>query len=92
MDPSPLLVQEPGVIAAPDRGVNDMLYVKNVPTMERVIRVLMGLALLGGALLWLGATTVGWVVGAMGLMAALSGLVGWCPICAMAGRKLESKH
>ncbi len=69
-----------------------MLYVKNVPTTERVIRVLMGLALLGGALLGLGSTTLGWVVGSMGLMAALSGLVGWCPMCALAGRKLESKH
>lgn len=69
-----------------------MLYVKNVPTAERVIRVMMGVALLGGALVWLGATTVGWVAGAMGMMAAVSGLIGWCPMCAMAGRKLESKQ
>lgn len=69
-----------------------MLYVKNVPTAERVIRVMMGVALLGGALVWLGATTGGWVVGAMGMMAAVSGLIGWCPMCAMAGRKLESKQ
>ncbi len=69
-----------------------MLYVKNVPTAERVIRVMMGVALLGGALVWLGATTEGWVVGAMGMMAAVSGLIGWCPMCAMAGRKLESKQ
>lgn len=69
-----------------------MLYVKNVPTAERVIRVMMGVALLGGALVWLGPTTGGWVVGAMGMMAAVSGLIGWCPMCAMAGRKLESKQ
>jgi hypothetical protein len=69
-----------------------MLYVKNVPTAERVIRVMMGLALLGGALVWLGPTTAGWVVGAMGIVASLSGLVDWCPMCALAGRKLESKH
>ena len=69
-----------------------MLYVKNVPTMERVIRVMMGLAPLGGSLLWLGPTTAGWVAGAMGMMAALSGLIGWCPMCALAGRKLESKQ
>ena len=69
-----------------------MLYVKNVPTAERVIRVMMGLALLGGSVLWIGPTTAGWVVGAMGMMAALSGLIGWCPMCAIAGRKLESKH
>jgi Protein of unknown function (DUF2892) len=72
-----------------------MLYVKNVPTAERVIRFMMGLALLGGALAWKGATTSGWLMGAMGamgMMASLSGLMGWCPMCAMVGRKLESRH
>lgn len=69
-----------------------MLYVKNVPTMERVIRILMGLGLLGGALTWMGATPTGWTLGGIGMMAALSGLVGWCPMCAMAGRKSGSRH
>lgn len=68
-----------------------MFYVKNVPGWERVVRVLMGVALLGGALAWLGATPAGWIVGAMGMMAAVSGLFGYCPVCAMAGRKLPSK-
>ena len=87
-----LLVYVSGSLTVRDRGVTVMLCVKNVPTVERVIRVMMGLALLGGALAWIGPTMGGWVVGAMGMMAALSGLVGWCPMCAMAGRKLESKH
>lgn len=69
-----------------------MLYVKNVPNVERVIRFMMGLMLLGGALAWMGATPVGWITGAMGMMAALSGLVGWCPMCAIAGRKPGAKH
>jgi hypothetical protein len=69
-----------------------MLYVKNVSTAERVIRVIMGLALLGGTLAWFGPTLGGWTLGAMGMMAALSGLIGWCPMCAIAGRKLESKQ
>ena len=70
-----------------------MLYIKNVPTTERIIRIIMGVALLGLALARLGATTAGWIAGAMGMTAALSGLVGWCPMCAMAGRKIESsKH
>ena len=69
-----------------------MFYVKNVPVLERVIRVMMGIALLAGALLWLGPNVKGWVVGAMGMMATLTGLVGWCPMCAMAGRKLAAKH
>ena len=69
-----------------------MLYIKNVPTAERVIRVVMGLALLATALTVLGRTPGGWVTGLMGLMASLTGLVGWCPMCAMAGRRLDSSH
>jgi hypothetical protein len=69
-----------------------MLYVKNVPPVERVIRVLMGVGLLAGAVLWLGMNTKGWIVGAMAVMAAMSGLIGWCPMCAMAGRKLDAGH
>jgi hypothetical protein len=40
--------------------------------VERVIRFLVGLILLGGALAWMGPTTGGWVVGAIGMMASLS--------------------
>ena len=69
-----------------------MLYVKNVPPVERVIRVLMGIGLLLAAVLWLGANAKGWIVGAMGMMAAMSGLIGWCPMCAMVGRKLDAGH
>lgn len=68
-----------------------MLYVKNVPGWERALRIVMGLALMGGALNWLGLSTAGWVVGATGMMAAISGLFGYCPLCAMAGRKLPAK-
>jgi hypothetical protein len=43
-----------------------MFYVKNVPTLERVIRIFMGLALLGGALTWMGTTPTGWDPGRHG--------------------------
>ncbi len=69
-----------------------MLYVKNVPPIERAIRVLMGIGLLVAAVMWLGANAKGWIIGAMGMMAAMSGLVGWCPMCAMVGRKLDAGH
>jgi hypothetical protein len=45
---------------------------------------MMGLALLGGALVCIGPTSGGGAAGALGMMAALSGLVGWCPMCALA--------
>ncbi|MEK8034957.1 DUF2892 domain-containing protein [Ideonella sp. DXS29W] len=64
-----------------------MWYVKNVPTGERVVRVACGavsaglaLAVLSGPWAWIAAA------GAVGLSA--SGLVGFCPMCAMVGRKL----
>jgi hypothetical protein len=69
-----------------------MLYVKNVPTRERLLRVLMGLALLAAAILWLGANINGFAAGATGMMAALTGLIGWCPMCAVAGRKPDAGH
>jgi hypothetical protein len=65
-----------------------MFYAKNVPNGERVLRVVagavvagLGLALVGGA--------AGWIVaaGAAGLVA--SGLFGFCPACALVGRKLK---
>jgi hypothetical protein len=66
-----------------------MLYVKSVPGWERGMRVAMGPGLLAASVLHFGATTIGWGVGAMGAMATMSGLLGFCPACAMVGRKLD---
>jgi len=65
-----------------------MFYVKNVPTGERILRVVAGAAAAAGGLVLLGGTA-GWLVaaGAVGLVA--SGLFGFCPACAMVGRKLK---
>ena len=65
-----------------------MFYVKNVPNGERVVRVLAGAAAAGLALAFVGGTS-GWLLaaGAAGLVA--SGLFGFCPACAMVGRKLK---
>jgi hypothetical protein len=66
-----------------------MLYVKNVPGWERALRVLMGIALIAASVAHFGSTTTGWVVGIAGAMAAMSGLLGFCPACAMVGRRLN---
>jgi hypothetical protein len=65
-----------------------MIYAKNVPNWERVLRVIAGLAVVAWSLLALG--------GAWGVLLALSaagivvsGLVGFCPACAMVGRRLD---
>ncbi len=69
-----------------------MLYVKNVPAAERAIRILMGVGLFALALLWLGTNARGWIVGAMALTAVVTCLIGWCPLCAMIGRKPKADH
>ena len=68
-----------------------MFYVKNVPAGERALRALMGIAILVAAVAYFGATPIGWGVGAMGAMAAVTGLVGFCPACALVGRKLDKR-
>ena len=67
-----------------------MFYVKNVPTWERIVRVIAGLAaivagysLVGGMWGTLIAVSAAGIVG--------SGLFGFCPMCAMVGRRLEQK-
>ena len=67
-----------------------MFYVKNVPTWERVLRVVTGLMVAAAALALLG--------GMWGTVLALSaagivayGLFGFFPICAMVGRRLDKQ-
>ncbi|MYM90970.1 DUF2892 domain-containing protein [Rugamonas sp. FT82W] len=65
-----------------------MFYVKNVPNWERALRVVAGaiaawaaVALLGGA--W------GLVLAASAAGIVASGLFGFCPMCALVGRRLD---
>lgn len=66
-----------------------MFFMKNLPIWERVLRTLAGLA----------AVAVGWSLGTpyreLGLATAagllVTGLVGFCPMCAMVGRKLPGR-
>lgn len=66
------------------------LYVKNLPAWERLLRVLMGLAIAGFAVYTL-AGLARWLVAASALGIAVSGLVGFCPMCALVGRPLDKK-
>lgn len=69
-----------------------MFYVKNVPNWERVLRLIMGvMALVYAAMNW-GSSGLAVGAGIMGAMLAMTGLVGFCPMCAMVGRKLDKKH
>lgn len=68
-----------------------MFYVKNVPGWERVARIVLGVV---GAVL-----SIVLLKGFVGIVAALaafgitiSGLVGFCPACALVGRRLAKQQ
>lgn len=64
-----------------------MLYVKNLPLWEQLLRIGAGVALAAYALMSMGGT-LGWVIAASGVGIALTGIFGFCPACALAGRRL----
>lgn len=63
-----------------------MFYRKNVFAWEQIVRLAAGVALIGGGLLYL-AGWAGYAVTGVGLYVALTGVFGYCPACAMIGRK-----
>jgi hypothetical protein len=71
-----------------------MFYSKNLPLIERVIRTISGLGLTLLGMLYLhGASGNLWGLAAVasGLGAAITGFLGFCPACAMVGRKLGKR-
>ncbi len=64
------------------------LFQRNLPDWERLLRALTGLAVIGYVLFagWTGW----WLAGAVAIGAGMVGtaLVGFCPACTMAGRRL----
>jgi hypothetical protein len=65
-------------------------YAKNLPAWERSLRVLLAVAvaLLAGALL---PAPGRWVAAAAALVFGVTGVVGFCPMCALAGRRLANR-
>lgn len=66
-----------------------MIYRKNIGGLEQTIRIAAGAAMVACGLFGLGYNPVGYGVAGMGVVTALTGLFGFCPACAMAGRKLD---
>ena len=71
-----------------------MFYVKNVPSFERGFRIVSGMVLIISGMVYL----PGGLGGLWGLLSAGSGVVaiatgifGFCPACALVGRKLDKK-
>jgi hypothetical protein len=66
-----------------------MFYRKNVPPFERFLRFALGAALAVSAF-WIGKGPIPtFLLAGSGLSAALTGLIGFCPMCALVGRKLD---
>ena len=64
-----------------------MLYRKNITRPESLLRVVGGVALIAAGLWWLAASPLGLALAASGVGSILSGAFGYCPACAMVGRK-----
>jgi hypothetical protein len=61
-----------------------MFYRKNLPGWERAMRVV------GGAGMIACGTPIGYLIAAAGVVTAMTGFFGFCPMCAMVGRRLPS--
>ena len=65
-----------------------MVYRKNLGTRESWARVIGGALIVACSLTQIGLTLLGLVLAVSGVFTALTGLIGFCPACAMTGRKL----
>ncbi len=66
-----------------------MLYQKNVPAWERIIRSIVGVVLIAYGLIAMKGLPLGYLVVLSGVIAMLTGFVGFCPMCALAGRRIQ---
>jgi Protein of unknown function (DUF2892) len=62
---------------------------KNLPGWERLVRIVAGVAMLACGLIGLGGLPVGFMIAGVGVITILTGFIGFCPVCAMAGRRLR---
>jgi hypothetical protein len=67
-----------------------MFYAKNLPTWERIVRVV-GAALMALCAWHFRSGPAGIIFGVSAAVTVLTGLVGFCPMCALAGRRLDAK-
>jgi hypothetical protein len=68
------------------------LYFKNVPLFERMVRVVMGVAMAALPLAFGPLAGALPITVAMGAGIAMTGFVGFCPACYLVGRRLEARR
>lgn len=64
-----------------------MFYAKNVGLRERVVRTLGGVVMILCGAVGLQLSPLGLLLGGAGAITIVTGLIGFCPACAMVGRK-----
>jgi hypothetical protein len=67
-----------------------MIYSKNLPIWERSVRLFAALAMSLCAMHFWG-TPVGYTFAAGSVVVALTSAIGFCPMCAMAGRRIAGQ-
>ena len=66
-----------------------MFYQKNLPGWERALRTVAAAAMIACGLIGLPGLAIGYLIAAAGVYTGVTGLFGFCPACAMAGRRLD---
>ena len=69
-----------------------MFYRKNIYTWEQGLRIIVSLAVTAYAVLALPANTLSYAIIAGAIGFGLTGVFGFCPMCAMAGRRLKTAN
>jgi hypothetical protein len=64
-----------------------MFYRKNLPRWERAMRVVGGVVMIAYGLFGMPGMTAGYLITGTGAVAIATGFFGFCPMCAMAGRR-----
>ena len=68
-----------------------MFYFNNLPSWERIIRLIIAAATLFCAWRFFGKPA-GYLFLAIGLITLVTGAVGFCPACALAGRRIAKRN
>jgi hypothetical protein len=64
-----------------------MFYRKNVGRGERAFRIAGGCLMILCGFFGLSGTVLGWVLAGSGIVTILTGMIGYCPACALVGKK-----
>ena len=67
-----------------------MFYRKNLPDWERAMRTIGGAVMIAYGQFGMPGTMAGYLIAGTGAVAILTGSFGFCPMCAMVGRRLPA--